>query len=214
MNKTLLTIFITALIVGGGVYFWQQNRLTQDVATETTETAPVTEEPEELSIKAVIEDFDSYVEIDDSEIGSFPPGGCLVYKRYLDRVAAGEIDASPSYEERMKDVDWEKYVEFDKKLETGEIKRKEIFRGRLGTSLSLILTPRYDFEENDRDEMDKCIEGVGYLSLFKVFDDYILWGQTHCTGGFVHTEEEEPGITKEIEECEKVREELIKYEEA
>jgi len=199
--KTLILIIASIFILQG---------------CDTTEEAG---QPEVMvdstSIKEVIEDFDSYVAISDSDNQStpFPPTGCKVYERYLDRLNLGEIDADPGYEKIMENVDWKKYVEFSNNLKAGEIKRKEIYSG-VYSSLSLLLTPRYDYSENDRDEMNKCIEGVGYLSLFKVFDDSILWGRIQCTGGVGFTEEQKPGITKDIEECEKVREELLEYQEA
>jgi len=215
-SSILIAIIITALVVGIGVYWWQNSKQTPLVSnTKALKEVETVNPTKLLTLKDKIEDFDSYVAIDDTEKQQmpFPPSGCEVYKDYLDKVKSGAIEVDSNYEDKMKNVNWEKYVEFSEKLKTGDMKRKEIFIGKY-TSLSLILTPRYDYLDSDHDEMNKCVEGVGYVDLFKVFDNYILWGETECRGGVAFTEDEKPGITKEIEECEKVSEELTRYQNA
>ncbi|MBN2087878.1 hypothetical protein JW758_06050 [Candidatus Peregrinibacteria bacterium] len=298
MKKTILAVIITAIVVGGGVYMWQnyevipsQESITED-SSERSITVEKVEDKQTVDIlsndgtvtkftpseddwnedngclyyndvcyvessnpahngsfvpegvdffanegaakeadeyfkdvikedmdnitkpatKEEIENFDTYIDLEGSikESVTFPPGGCTVYKKYLAMLESGEINQDAKYDESMKGVDWEKYVDLNEQLVNGDIKKKFFYQD-MGMSLSLYLTPRYDFNESNAQEMNKCIEGVGYLTLYKVFDDYILWGDTQCTGGAVMTEDQKPGITKAIAECEKVSEQLIQY---
>ena len=167
-------------------------------------------------ISTIIEDFDAYTLLnpEEKERLPFPPAGCLVYKDYLSRVEAGEVESNPIYEETMKNFDWSKYAELGQKIQNGEIKKREVYLGSGGASLVLYLTPRYDVTQADEKEMKRCTEGEGYLSLFKLMGDNIIWGDIECSSGVAFTEEEFSGITESTQECLKVREELMNYKDA
>jgi hypothetical protein len=159
-----------------------------------------------------IEDFNTYVPYNGSFI--IPPDGCSVHADYLDRVASGEIQADENYDEAMEGVDWEKFAELSQSIHSGEIRQKVFYQNEdMDLKLSLYLTPRYGLAEEEIEEMGRCVDGVGYLQLYKLYEADILWADLDCAGGAGPSERLKPGITKAIEDCEIVRDELVKMRE-
>lgn len=88
----ILAVIITAVLVGGGMYYWQNSSKTnQTSSVKTTETSGIVKT---MTFKDKIEDFSSYQK---SSYNNFPTKDCSNYTNFDKKLTSGEVKEKVLY---------------------------------------------------------------------------------------------------------------------